>query len=189
MVTTRRAGIMTVVAMAIAAAGAARAGDELPRYRLEPGMELTYKGSSTFRHQSGMHIDDEETTAWVVRRNDDGSVRVVLRQGSRFTATSVVDTLKNLFKKSDKPPMEYHLGYFDLFPDGRIGPDAELGYRIIPATLFPRLPETRQQAKAGWGQRDERMGLEYPLLGAAGRARRLDLPRRATSGPRRRSTA
>ena len=32
--------------------------DELPRYRLEPGMELSYKGSSTFRHQNGMHIDE-----------------------------------------------------------------------------------------------------------------------------------
>ena len=114
--TTRKSGIMTAaVAMAIAAAGAARAGDELPRYRLEPGMELSYKSSSTFKHQNGMHIDEEETTAWVVRRNDDGSVRIVIRQGSRFTATSVVDTLKNLFKKQDKPPMEYHIGYFDLF--------------------------------------------------------------------------
>jgi thiol-disulfide isomerase/thioredoxin len=160
MLTTRGAGIMTV-AMAIAAAGGARAGDELPRYRLEPGMELAYKSSSTFKHQSGMHIDEEETTAWVVRGNDDGSVRIVLRQGSRFTATSVVDTLKNLFKKSNKAPMEYHIGYIDLFPDGRIGPDAEQGFRIIPANLFPRLPESAEQAKAGWSQRDERMGLEF----------------------------
>ena len=104
-------GIMTV---AIAAASAARAGDELPRYRLEPGMELSYKGSSTFRHQNGMHIDDQESTAWIVRRNGDGSVRVVLRQGSRFTATSVVETLKSLFKKQAKPPMDYNFGYFDL---------------------------------------------------------------------------
>ena len=57
--------------------------------------------------------------------------------------------------------MEYNVGYFDLFPDGRIGPDAELGYRIDPASLFPRLPDDETQAKAGWGQRDERMGQEY----------------------------
>ena len=158
--TARRIGIMTA-AIAIAAAAAAQAGDELPRYRLKPGMELAYKGSSTFRHQNGMHLDDQETTAWVVRRNGDGSVRIVLRQGSRFTATSAVDSLKSLFKKQDKPPMEYHLGYFDLFPDGRLGPDAELGYRIAPASLFPRLPDDEAQAKAGWGQRDERMGQEH----------------------------
>ncbi|MGC8640806.1 MAG: TlpA family protein disulfide reductase, partial [Isosphaeraceae bacterium] len=115
----------------------------------------------TFKRQNGMHINEEKTTAWVVRRNDDGSVRIVIHQGSRFTATSVVDTLKNLFKKQDKQPMQYHIGYIDLFPDGRIGPDAEQGYRIIPANLFPRLPESAEQARAGWSQRDAQMGLEF----------------------------
>jgi len=152
------AGIMTV---AIPAATTARAGDELPMYRLEPGMELTYKGSSTFRHQNGMHIDDQESTAWIVRRNGDGSVRVVVRQGSRFTSTSIADTLKSLFKKQAKPPMNYNFGYFDLFPDGRLGPDAELGYRITPASVFPCLPDDEPKAKDGWGQRDERMGQEF----------------------------
>ncbi len=151
-------GLMTV---ALARASAARTGDDLPRYRLEPGTELSYKGSSTFRHQNGAHIDESESTAWIVRRNSDGSVRVVLRQGNRFTATSVAETLKSLFKKQDKPPMQYNFGYFDLFPDGRLGPDAELGYRISPASLFPRLPEDEPKAKAGWGERDERMGQEY----------------------------
>ncbi|MGC8644415.1 MAG: hypothetical protein ACP5XB_31515, partial [Isosphaeraceae bacterium] len=62
---TRGTGMLTAaVGLAIAAAGAARAGDELPRYRLEPGMELSYKGSDTFKHQSGMLIYQDETTAW-----------------------------------------------------------------------------------------------------------------------------
>jgi thiol-disulfide isomerase/thioredoxin len=124
-------------------------------------MELSYKGSSTFRHQSGTHLDDSETTAWVVRRNADGSVRVVARQGSRFTAASVVDTIKGLFKKQAKPPMDYSFGYFDLFPDGRLGPDRELAYRINPATLFPRLPDDLAAGKAGWGEREETMAQEY----------------------------
>ncbi len=99
-----------VITAAIAVTGVARAGDEVPRYWLEPGMELTYKGTSTFRHQNGMHIDDQETTAWVIRRNGVGSVRVVLRQGSRFTATtnSIADSLKGLFKKQPKAPMDYN---------------------------------------------------------------------------------
>jgi hypothetical protein len=93
--TTRGAGIVTAGVMAaVAAAGAARAGEELPRYRLEAGMELSYKGSSTFRHQNGAHLDDQETNTWVVRRNGAGGVCVVLRQGSRFTATSAAETLK-----------------------------------------------------------------------------------------------
>jgi thiol-disulfide isomerase/thioredoxin len=158
---TRGAGMIVLAAAAVAmAAGAARAGDELPRYRLEPGMELSYKGSSKFRHQSGMHLDDQETTAWVVRRNADGSVRVVLRQGSRFRATSTADSLKDLFKKQDDSPMEYDLAYFDLSPDGRLGPDSELGYRIDPASLFPPLPADEAQGKAEWGRHDERMGRE-----------------------------
>ena len=160
--TMRGSGIMTVVfAAAAAVSGAAPGADEVPRYRLEPGMELSYKGSTTFRHQSGTHIDDQETTAWVVRRNGDGSVRVVLRQGSRFTATSVVDTLKSLLKNEAKQPMDYNVGYFDLFPDGRLGTDAELGYHISPTALFPRLPDDETRAKDGWGQRDDKMWQEY----------------------------
>jgi hypothetical protein len=58
----RGSGVMMAAILA-AVAVAARAGDEVPRYRLEPGMELSYKGSSTLRHQDGMHIDDQETTA------------------------------------------------------------------------------------------------------------------------------
>src|SRR5262249_49142098 len=41
------------------------------------------------------------------------------------------------------------------------GPDSELGYRISPATAFPRLPDDEKQAQEGWGQRNERMGQEY----------------------------
>ena len=135
-----------------------------------------------------MHVDDQETTAWVVRHNSDGSVRVVLRQGNRFTATSAVDFLKSLFMKQDKPPMKYHLGYFDLFPDGRLGPDAELGYEITPASLFPRLPA------------DERSRRPYGAITTSGWARSTDIRRCGPSlaagpfapsglGPRTESTA
>jgi hypothetical protein len=120
-------GIGAAIMAAIVVTGVVRAGDKLPRYRLQPGMELSYTGTSTFRHQSGTHNDDQETTAWVIRKNGDDSVRVVLRQGNRFTATSSGDSDKDQLNKQPKPPMEYHVGYFDLFPDGRLGPDAELG--------------------------------------------------------------
>ena len=158
--TMRGSGVLAA-AIAAALAVVARAEDEVPRYRLEPGMELTYRGSSTFRYQGGAHLNDVETTAWTTRRNADGSVRVVVRQGSRFTATSVVDTIKSLLKNEAKPPMDYDLGYFDLFPDGRLGPDAELGYRISPATIFPRLPDDEAQARDGWGQGIDRMGQDF----------------------------
>lgn len=162
--TLRGSGVVAVAIAAVAAIGSARAGDELPRYRLEPGMELSYKGSSTFRHENGTHADELETTAWVIRRNADGSVRVVVRQGSRFTATPLAKGLKglgDLFRKTEQPPMEYHVGSFDLFPDGRLGPDAELGFHITPASVFPLLPADAAQAKAGWSQQDDRMGQDY----------------------------
>jgi peroxiredoxin len=158
----RGSQVMTAaITAAVAMTGLARAGDAVPRYRLEPGTELSYKGTSTFRYQSGSHINDQETTAWIVRRNGDGSFRVVLREGSRFTATSNGDSSRDASQRQPKQPMEYNVGYFDLFPDGRVGPDAELGYRINPASLFPRLPDDQTQAKAGWGQRDDKMGQEF----------------------------
>jgi hypothetical protein len=157
--TKRGSGVMA--AAFTAAIGVTAMGDELPRYRLEPGMELSYKGTSTFRHQNGAHVDESEITAWVVRKNVDGSARVVLRQGSRFTVTSHDESGKGSARKQPERPMEFNVGYFDVFPDGRIGPDAELGYRISPPSVFPRLPDDESQAKAGWSQRDERMGQEY----------------------------
>jgi thiol-disulfide isomerase/thioredoxin len=155
------AGLMAVVA----ATGLAHAGDAVPRYHLQPGIELTYKGTSAFRHQNGTHKSDSETTAWVVRQNSDGSVRVVVRQGSRFAATSNAELAKTSAPKKPEPAMDYNIGYFDLFPDGRIGPDAQLGYTISPAALFPRLPDDEAQARAGWAQRDDRMGEEYRYFG------------------------
>jgi thiol-disulfide isomerase/thioredoxin len=145
----------------VAVWGASALADEVPRYRLEPGMELKYKGSSSFRHQNGSHDNESETTLWVVRKNGDGSVHVVISEGSRFSATSNRDSSKGEAKAKPKSPMDFSLGYFDIFPDGRIGPDAELGYRISVPALLPRLPDDAKQAEAGWKERDPAEGREY----------------------------
>jgi len=153
----RRAGLSTILVvvgvLALACeSGEAKAGEELPRYRLEPGMELTYKGSSLFRFEGGAHLDDTETTAWVLRRNEDGSVRILVRQGSRFTAARDSESAseESLRKKAEEGEMRFVVGYFDLFPDGRLGKDAELAFRIRPDSVFPRLPDDQAQASAGW---------------------------------------
>ena len=182
----RGPGVMAVVITA-AIAGTAMA-DELPRYRLEPGMELSYKGTSIFRHQNGAHVDESVITAWVIRKNADGSFRLVLRQGSRFTATPNGDSDKGSAKKQPEPPMDFNVGYFDLFTDGRLGPDADLGYRISSSSWFPRLPDDESQAKTGWSERDDRMGQEfqYSALGpsqAAGRSKAsASVPRTRSMG-------
>jgi thiol-disulfide isomerase/thioredoxin len=139
-----------VAAAMVCGVSTVRAGDDapgagaVPRYRLEPGMELSYKGSSTFQYQNGSHGTESEAVARVVGRNADGSVRVVMREGTRFLQTSSDQAPR------EKPAMEYNVGRFDLYPDGRIGDGAEVGYRINPATYFPPLPSDRAQGESGW---------------------------------------
>lgn len=135
----------TMILAAVLATGAAEGGEELPRYHLEPGMVLTYKGSGQSRYTRMTSAEESETTAWVVGRNPDGSVRVVMRQGSRYASAQDGKT-----PEPGKEPMDYDFGRIDLFPDGRLGPDSEIGYMIRPRTIFPRLPEDAAQADAGW---------------------------------------
>jgi thiol-disulfide isomerase/thioredoxin len=114
-----------------------------PRYHLTPGMELTYKGKSDFKYEGGAFHYKKETTAWVVRKNPDGSYRIVLRE-------SMAMDREGDYKSQGKPDIS--LGYFDLFEDGRMGPNPELGYRIDPTDLFCKLPKDLTQAAGSWTQ-------------------------------------
>jgi peroxiredoxin len=151
--------IILLAGTSTTATSAASAGEEeLPRYRLKPGMVLFYKGRASLAFGNDAYLEEVDTTAWVVRRNQDGSCRVVIRTGSRLSEAGG----RNRGKGQDKkriPPMDYNVGYFDLFPDGRLGPDAEVGTVIDPAISFPRLPNS--SATSEWGQRDLRTGEEY----------------------------
>jgi peroxiredoxin len=139
---------------------ATRAGaNELPRYRLKPGMVLSYSGRTSLNANGIMFHEDQDTTAWVVRRNSDGSCRIVIRIGGRVYEAGSPKAGKAPIKEQQLPPMEYNLGYFDLFPDGRLGADAELGSNVDPAIVFPRLPD--KPAAGEWGQLDTRTGQEY----------------------------
>lgn len=137
---------------------AARAtADDLPRYRLKPGMVISYEGRSTLNYGSDTFLEELDTTAWVVRRNPDGSCRVVIRIGSRLRGVDSPDGGKD--RNRALPPMDYKLGYFDLLPDGRIGADADVNIDVDPAICFPRLPG--DPAPGEWRQRDPRTGQEY----------------------------
>src|SRR5262245_13067628 len=56
----------------------------VPRYKFEPGQELTYRTTSTLKYGEGKVARERgsrtDWTVWVVRRNDDGSFRLVIRQ-------------------------------------------------------------------------------------------------------------
>jgi peroxiredoxin len=127
----------------------AHGGEEktVPRYRLKAGQELTYHSSSEFRYGSGdsagMHGDKTDWQVWVVRKNDDGSWRLVLRSSEIFTSARGSG-------KASEGPARVYMGYCDLFDDGRLGSHQALGYRLQPQTLFPRLPTDSRAGEQGW---------------------------------------
>src|SRR4051794_21512987 len=94
---------------------AAFGGDEAPappRYHLEVGQQLEYRVSSTFKHESGSIGYKDDRTAWVVRRNDGGGWRLVVR------ATSTASHDGKTWRAPD-----VSLAHFDLAPDGTIVPN------------------------------------------------------------------
>jgi hypothetical protein len=74
---------------------------------------------------------------------------------------------QNLFKKQTAtdgvPPR-----VLQSVPDGRLGPDAELGYASPPGQRVSRLPDDKAKAKDGWDQKDKRMGQYRYSPGQAG---------------------
>lgn len=155
-------GLTGIVLLAAISAGASAVGagvEEAPRYRLEPGMVLSYEAHANLKVGSDDYIEEVNTTAWVVRSNPDGSRRVVVRVASRLREADRQEAGKTSAQKQQNVPMDYSLGYFDLFPDGRIGEDADLSVEVDPALVFPRLPDTPSTSE--WGQSDPRTGQEY----------------------------
>lgn len=127
----------------------AQGGEEktLPRYRLKAGQELTYRSRSEFHYgrgdSAGTHGDKTDWQVWVVRKNDDGSWRLVVRSSEVFASA------RGSGKATERPARVY-MGHCDLFDDGRLGRQQALGYRLKPQTLFPRLPADSRAAEQGW---------------------------------------
>jgi thiol-disulfide isomerase/thioredoxin len=140
--------VLTTSLAAPAAAFSADRPEALPRYRFEVGQELTYKGDSDFKYGKGPKQNSmgshTEWTVWVVRKNDDGSYRLVLRcsESSKFDG-----------KASGEPRAT--LAYADVFPDGRVITNSTTRFHTNPSTLFPRLPADQRQVKNGWEDRQE----------------------------------
>jgi hypothetical protein len=137
------------------AAGAEDKAGAVPRYQLKVGQELTYRQSSEFNYGKGDNAGtlghQADWQVWVIRHNDDGSWRTVLRSSDKSSQTY------GKGQKSERPA-DNTLAYCDVFPDGRFIPNESLGYRLNPQTLFPRLPRDAQAAAKGWQDFHERDG-------------------------------
>jgi thiol-disulfide isomerase/thioredoxin len=124
-------------------ATAADPPDAVPRYRLAVGQELVFKGESNFKYGKAPHQGSlgsrSDWTVWVVRKNDDGSYRLVVRsaQSSKFDG-----------KESGDPRST--LAYFDLTTDGRLIPNSSVGFLVDPASIFPRLAADERELRYGW---------------------------------------
>jgi peroxiredoxin len=124
-------------------AGAADTSPPLPRYRFEVRQELTYKGAREFRYKEKgtFHSfgDRAAWTVWVVRKNENGTSRVVIRSSEASWAGS----------KKFRPP-QLSLGYCDVTADGRTSWNRSLGFHFDPGWLFPALPPDGKSLAAGW---------------------------------------
>jgi len=132
--------------MLSAATGFTTAGT-VPKYAPKPGQLLTYEENQSFK---GRGEDSRYKTTWrlwVTGRNDDGSWRIVAREG-----------MKTLREKASSPGESemVTLARFDLYPDGNVPRCPTLGTRVDPSHIFPRLPRDEKEAAAGWQARDDR---------------------------------
>lgn len=133
------------LALVFSLAAMAMADEQVPTYRLHVGQELMYHGTSHFQYDGGSHEYEMDWRFWVVDRNEDGSWRLVLKQSTSFGQGAAP---------------RVNLAYFDMFPDGRIVPNASLGYQVDPAAVLVRLPADAGQLEEGWQSHDEQKELQ-----------------------------
>ncbi len=130
----------------------------LPRYQLEPGMVLTYRGRAKLKVGKENFLEEMDTTAYVVKRNPDRSWRIVVSVASRMREAPAPGT-ENAKGEARALGGSLSLGYFDLYADGRIGSEAEIGPSLDPAIAFPRLSGSGETKD--WKSNDLRTGEEY----------------------------
>jgi peroxiredoxin len=138
---------------------ACEAAEALPRYKLQVGQELKYSGHTEFKYQNGTMIYDSTWRVWVVRKNDDGSWRLVLRSG--MIRTQKMNLIADAVKRIVAPQREREdvsFAWCDFYPDGRLIENDSLGYRMMPRNLLAPLPADEAAMTAGWQSEDRRMG-------------------------------
>jgi thiol-disulfide isomerase/thioredoxin len=113
-------------------------------------MELHYSGQGHYEYDGGSSDSASDWKLWVVRENDDGSWRIIVRHASVYDSKDV-----------SSPNADVRLAYLDLFADGRFAENDSFGYRMNPHALFARLPANENLVRNGWQSRVEESDTTY----------------------------
>ena len=122
----------------------------LPRFKLQVGQELIYKGEFEFpANQTDRRINGYRMrTKWqifVVSQNSDGSWRLIVRRGNENASIHRESGKAGEFGK------EYvQFSVIDLYPNGRWVANSSNGDAIDFFEVFPRLPDTTADIESGW---------------------------------------
>ncbi|AGA27186.1 TlpA family protein disulfide reductase [Singulisphaera acidiphila] len=139
---TLRGGLAAMALLCVHAGSQANESDSIPRYDLKPGQEFNYHGTSEFKFENGSHSTKTDYQVWVIRKNDDGSYRIVVRSSQKFSQSSSG-------RQTSEGPARVDMAYRDIFPDGRLAPNTSF-FQVDPTVILPRLPQDAAQAKTGW---------------------------------------
>lgn len=151
----------------------------LPRYRLQVGQELVFRGRSEFHYKGGQFLQREAWNCWVVRENPDHTWRIILKRVSTFTQLSETagdDERKATLQKhaenlNDTDALdEVEFVQFDFAPDGRCQESTSLGFLTRPHKVLPSLPQTLAEGQKGWKTQNDKLNetIAYRLLPGSG---------------------
>ena len=116
----------------------------MPRYRLAPGQELTYRSVTRSDRSGGESVYKVDWKVWVVGRAADGSWRLVLRCDLKTTRPGSGG------QKGAEGPVDTLVWRCRLFDDGRLVGAGTRGTVRDPFRLFPRLPDDAAGMERGW---------------------------------------
>jgi thiol-disulfide isomerase/thioredoxin len=133
--------------------------DELPRYRLEVGQELTFRADNRLERLQAMSKRETATwTVWVIGKAGDDGWKLVVRRdySARYTDPSAAGRTLEL---SDVHPVE--VGF-----DGRLLLDSTLDPDFFDRvrTILPLLPKDQDQVQKGYEEKSEASGLRYRVV-------------------------
>ncbi len=147
---------ITMVAVVCAAWIHAARAEDPPRYRFDVGWEIVYATTSEYRYRFLLGVASEtlrrsaETRIRVVRRNADGSSRLLVKH---------TDT-----REDEEPEIEF--GWCDVQPDGHFVLGPTLGGDFDASAIFKPLPPPDEREWRTRGGRGERLRLRIGEDGA-----------------------